>query len=267
MDAPPLPQSDAFAAAMGDRATRVEAGGVRMLVLRRGRLRATLRGPVWPPEWEEDRRADWLRRHGPALVEADAGTENALRRAGYLQVLTPATVAELDLAGGAERTLRRASETFRAQAGKPARMGLRPETRRPVDAPWLLEEDEEQRRRRGYRGLPRTLLERLARLDGAEVRSLTTDRAIAGILLLRHGPVVTYLAGWSGDEGRAMGAHAALLAAAARDHAATGAVRMDLGTIDTVGAPGLARFKLSTGASPRRLGGSWVRGPVWRGRR
>jgi hypothetical protein len=45
---------------------------------------------------------------------------------------------------------------------------------------------------------------------------------------------------------------------AADDLAARGHVRLDLGTVDTEAAPGLARFKLAVGATVHPLGGSWL---------
>jgi hypothetical protein len=40
---------------------------------------------------------------------------------------------------------------------------------------------------------------------------------------------------------------------------------LDLGTLDTQNAPGLARFKLGSGATAQLLGGTWARLPGWRG--
>jgi hypothetical protein len=36
---------------------------------------------------------------------------------------------------------------------------------------------------------------------------------------------------------------------------------LDLGTVDTENAPGLARFKIGSGAQIRSLGGTWLRIP------
>ena len=56
-----------------------------------------------------------------------------------------------------------------------------------------------------------------------------------------------------------------LLMEAARRLAATGVTELDLGTIDTDASPGLARFKLGSGATVQRLGGTWLRLPGWHG--
>ena len=81
---------------------------------------------------------------------------------------------------------------------------------------------------------------------------------VAALLFLCHGAVATYHIGWSGPEGRARAAHHLLLWRAMIDLAARGITRLDLGMVDTVTAPGLARFKLGSGARCRALGGTWL---------
>jgi hypothetical protein len=39
---------------------------------------------------------------------------------------------------------------------------------------------------------------------------------------------------------------------------------LDLGSVDTVSAPGLARFKLGAGAQVKSLGGTWLHLPGFR---
>ena len=48
------------------------------------------------------------------------------------------------------------------------------------------------------------------------------------------------------------------LAFAAEELRKTGVQKIDLGTLDTVNAPGLARFKLGSGARAEPLGGTWL---------
>ena len=55
-----------------------------------------------------------------------------------------------------------------------------------------------------------------------------------------------------------LNAHNLLLARAAKWFAGRGVRGLDLGTIDTVNAPGLARFKLGVGARAKKLGGTWL---------
>lgn len=82
------------------------------------------------------------------------------------------------------------------------------------------------------------------------------------MLFICHGPVATYHIGWTSDEGRRAEAHRQILVHAIDWLAHRGIQRLDLGTLDTEHAPGLARFKLGTGARPVALDGTWLKLPL-----
>jgi lipid II:glycine glycyltransferase (peptidoglycan interpeptide bridge formation enzyme) len=84
------------------------------------------------------------------------------------------------------------------------------------------------------------------------------DGPIAAMLFFRHGRTATYQVGWSDAAGRAASAGPVLMWHAMLALQATGAEMIDLGLADPRTAPGLARFKLGTGAGLRALGGSWL---------
>ena len=69
-----------------------------------------------------------------------------------------------------------------------------------------------------------------------------------------QGGCATYHMGWTSDAGRAAGVHAVMLTRAAEALQAEGVRWLDLGSVDTEASPGLARFKLGTGARLKRLG-------------
>ncbi|WP_170865597.1 GNAT family N-acetyltransferase [Wenxinia saemankumensis] len=247
----PLPQHPLWADALARAGLR---SGWRdgVLVQRRGPLAAAIRAPA--------RDAGWWRRHGPLLVEPE-GDGAPLRAAGYGQVMTGATLALLAL-GPPGDALPRASGKWRNRAVAGARAAPAPQVAPlpPDPGHWLLRQEAAQRRARRYRGLPHALILALAAGPAPPLLFRLGGRApLAGMLFLRHGDAATYLLGWCGAAGRAVSGHHVLLAAAARHFAAEGATHLDLGTIDTGRAPGLARFKLGAGAAPRRLGGSWLR--------
>lgn len=115
-----------------------------------------------------------------------------------------------------------------------------------------------------YRALPHALIAAFAATgrDAAVVYTAAQAGApIAAMLFLRHAPVITYHLGWTSDAGRQCGAHHKILIAAACDHATKGYCRLDLGLVDTHNSPGLARFKIGTGAVIRQLGGTWIKVP------
>lgn len=271
-DAAPLAQHPLFARALralGRPVAEVALGEAgRALVLGRGRVALVSRGPVWTPGTGiEARRAGLallrrrLPRPGLLLVNAEA-PDRALPRAGFLPLLTPAWVAEwpLDPDTAARRAdlhgkWRNALVRAEAEGWQVTRRPMPPEP-----SHWLLARDAVTARARGYRPWPPALVAAYAAAPGAAWLWTVARRGsapAAAILVLRHGAGATYQTGWADAEGRAGGATALLLWEAAGWLAETGTTRFDLGTIDTEGAPGLARFKLGTGAVARPLGGSW----------
>lgn len=202
---------------------------------------------------------------GLHLLDAEAPSP-ALPCAGFVQVLTPAHVAELDLTGASEARRGAMEPKWRGHLNAAGRKGLRVVARDWDGDPghWLLREEAAQRQARRYRATPQALSCAWARTARGAARLFEAHDAegpMAGMLALLHPPGATYQIGWSGPRGRAASAHHLLLAAMADDLAARGVTRLDLGTVDTEASPGLARFKLGSGARLRALGGSWVRLP------
>lgn len=118
----------------------------------------------------------------------------------------------------------------------------------------LLAEEAAQRRARGYRALPqafsRALLERSLRLWDWQGEGGFG----AGMCFVVHGATASYHLGWASQAAKAKGVHGVMLMRAAQALRAEGVRWLDLGSVDTEAAPGLARFKLGTGAKLHRLG-------------
>ena len=76
----------------------------------------------------------------------------------------------------------------------------------------------------------------------------------AAMCFVRHGTWATYHLGWADARARAVGAHGLMLWQAALSLRGEGVTTLDLGDINTETTPGLARFKLGTGARLHRLG-------------
>lgn len=261
-----LPQHPLFATALrrlgGTPETVETAEGPVILTPRRiGPLRiaAALRAPAL-----SERSLRGLRARGLRLCEPDAA--GPLAGAGFRQVMTPAHVAELSLDGdAADRRARMAGKwrnrLHRAEAEGIALCVL------PFAGPaadWLNAQEEAQRRARGYRAWPLAIARAWAAADPRAARLFLAERdgaRIAAMLFLLHGRAATYHIGWSGPAGRAISAHHLLLAHATDVLADASVRRIELGTLDTDAAPGLARFKLGAGARVRALGGSWIAVP------
>jgi hypothetical protein len=202
---------------------------------------------------------------GLRMIEAEAPTP-ALALAGYVQVMTPAHMAELSLRGDKAERRARAHPKWRASLARAeaAGLALRTQPFRGQPGHWLIDREAASRKAKGYRGLPAVLPLALGQADPNALRVFWAEQdgePVAGMLFARHGVVATYLTGWTGAAGREACAHHLLLMTAGDWLAARGHVRLDLGQVDTHAAPGLARFKIGSGAAVRSLGGSWLRLP------
>ena len=235
-----------------------------------GPLRAVLRGPVWQEDTSASARAEALRglnQGGLRLIEAPAACE-ALPQAGYRMVATATSVAWLELAAvgadGADMAL--ANAKWRASLRRARAAGLRIEIRHMdgMDARWLLHTEDAMRTARGYHCAMSRLVPSLVATDADALCLVTAwrgDDRIAAMLFVCHDASATYLMGATTPAGRAHCAHHLTLACAAGHLCQRGIGWLDLGQVDTVASPGLARFKLGSGARLHRLGGSWLRLP------
>jgi Acetyltransferase (GNAT) domain len=121
----------------------------------------------------------------------------------------------------------------------------------------LIAHEADQRRTRRYSGLPPAFLRAWTEAAPDQVLLVqATDRMgpVAAMLFLTHGRAATYQLGWTSDRGRRAHAHNALLWSGMTQLHARGITSLNLGEIDTDRNPGLARFKLGTGAVARALG-------------
>lgn len=236
----------------------------RVLVLRRrfGPLCVSwlARGPVPSPGAPAKTQClaqDALLRHGKGLTLFLPDAEPQGR--GLPALLTPQTVAEMDLTAPQPHRLAAQHGKWRNRLRHAYRARL-DTAHRPLDPAadgHLLALEARQRAARRYSALPRAFTQAFA-TQGPDTTRLFLAHAegtlAAFSLFLLHPPVATYHIAWTSPQGRVHAAHARLLWEAACWLAAQGFTRLDLGPIDTVNAPGLARFKLGSGARARRLG-------------
>ena len=127
---------------------------------------------------------------------------------------------------------------------------------------WLLALHTNDMAERNYIGPSAGLIRNLQRLGQPTemiqvLRAVHGNRAIAGILLARHGKAATYLVGWTGDEGRSKRAQHLLLWRAMEHLKASGISWFDLGGHNDGSAAGIARFKSGLGGTPANLVGTY----------
>ncbi len=268
----PLQQSRGYAAALEQlgRSTRcaviLRAGdpvGLARIATRRVgplRLSLLLRGPVWTapvaPEEEREALRRLARTVSPLVVMPERGGTGGW---GTVPLVSPRHVALLDLGPEAERLRAGLHGKWRNRLVRAEAAGMRVRLGHADPAPVaaLLTRDAAQQDARGYRALPARFTHAWLAADPAGAlyaEARHHGEAIAAMLFLLHRPWATYHIGWSGPEGRRINAHNLLLWQAALRLKAEGYAMLDLGDVNTEDAPGLARYKISTGARVATLG-------------
>ncbi len=258
----PLQQHPDFGAALRSLGAKVNQididGAVPTQVIKRYGVVFAPRGPIWDVENVRALRQSPLR-----IINAERPSD-IYRKAGFRLLMTPAHVAELCLrdvnwmaqAHGKWRNAWRKSQKANLVLHR-ARFDV-------ATHAWLLIKERTQQRRKKYRALPHEIIHAYAASAPKNAIVFTAGRGedcVAAMLFLRHGQVATYHLGWSDQVGRDTNAHYALMKSAAEYFRRKGVTRLDLGTVDTENAPGLARFKIGSGAQVRHLGGTWLRIP------
>lgn len=242
-----------------------------------GRIALLSRGPIWHDAAMEPaarvRGLDTLltqlkttHRGIIATTDRDVNGRDPMQARGLLQMMTPMHVAEWDLAGDAASRRAALHGKWRNRLVRAEDAGLAVSiTALPPDPRhWLLRQEAAQARARRYRRLPPDFAAAWAASnpDGAWVFAAMLDgKPIAAILVLLHPPSASYHIGWASDTGRALSATNLLLWRAAEWLAARGITRLDLESVETEEAPGLARFKLGTSAKLVSLGSTWIDAP------
>jgi hypothetical protein len=129
------------------------------------------------------------------------------------------------------------------------------------DPSWLAEPYARMQSDRGFAGVPWTIVESMSRHDPKSLLMLTArsgGQPVAAALLACHGAAATYLIGWSGDEGRKLGAANLLLWRAMLECKERRLAWFDLGGIDAVGTPGVAAFKRGMNGREYTLAGEFL---------
>ncbi|PZX17522.1 acetyltransferase (GNAT) family protein [Palleronia aestuarii] len=180
---------------------------------------------------------------------------------------TPREMAVLRLDPGADQRAA-LQKKWRNRLNVAERSGL--ETRLDTGIPvWLVAAERAQQKRRGYGNFTSGWIAAWQKL--APGRSFTIEAGpetspFAAMSFLLHGQGATYFLGWRSETSPACHAHNLLMWRAILHLQGLGVVRLDLGQIDRRAAPGLARFKLGTGAKIETLPALYAIGPSGRGR-
>ena len=226
--------------------------------------RLASRGPVWDNGAEIRSKIAALRLSDMRLINAETPQDAVFHTAGFRKLTTQAHIAELNLC--ASEAMREAAMGSkwrnRWRRAKAAPFAVDQSQFNATKHEWLLEADLAQQKQKRFRSLPHTLLKAIATHEPQSVTVFTASdagRPRAAMLFVQHWPVVTYHLGWLCPKARKWSLHHHILMQAADEFARAGYKRLDLGGVDTEQAPGLARFKIGSGARVRPLGGTWLR--------
>jgi hypothetical protein len=252
--------------------------GLRRIVLRhdgravaaaqivgRGPLWLISRGPVFAPDLPDETRRALLRalaRQVPGLLLATP--EAPLAGFGLVPLVTARHHAFWSLRPSPEALRAGLEAKWRNRLAAAERAGLVIERR--DDPGVVLAREAAQQRARGYRALPPEFVLAWEMAHPGAVMCLVArppdgGAPLAGVVVLAHGAGAIYHAGWTGEEGRRLGAHNLLLWQAALRLRMAGVRQFDLGDVETAtpGGAGRAHFKRGTGAEARPLGATlWV---------
>lgn len=194
----------------------------------------------------------------------DTESSRALfRGTGRHRIITGYPTALLNISDDLEKLFMNFKDTWRNKIRKAEQSGLQIKIVRggPL-LQWLLGKEKEQITEKGYQTIAPELIEAwiekiLHPQDVWGMIALQGKQPISGQLWLRHGNAATYYVGATTTAGRAAAAHNLLFWHAVQELKAAGVAMLDLGGVDSVTNPGLARFKLETGAKAHLLIGSY----------
>lgn len=250
----PFPQGPSYAVAaraMGAQVRQIDLGCGTVQVLERPGRRVALRGPVWNPGVTGGDKLRALRRMARFAGVTLVTPEKDLRGFGLIPLVTPVHHAIWDLSGDLRAAL---SGKWRNRLAVAERAGHRIAPASLKRLPDLVLAEATERSAKGYRGLspdftlalpPHALRLFDWRHGGA------MGAAMAFVV---EGASATYHLGWADGAARRDNIHTLMLYRAASALRAEGVRWLDLGQVNSEDAPGLARFKLGTGAMLRRLG-------------
>lgn len=226
-------------------------------VVARPGLALISRGPLWVGAM---RGAAELLRSAATLRGVTISTpEQSVRGPGLIPLMTARHEAVWHLPGDAARLRAGLGPKWRNKLTRAERTGgaLTIRVRATARADWLYAAEGAQRRARRYRALPPAFAAAWQAVAPGDVRlyaAWLNGEPVAGILILAHRPWASYHLAWSGATGRRLNAHRLLLWRAALDLQDDGYAALALGDVNTEDAPGLASFKIGTGAEVRPLG-------------
>lgn len=241
------------------------------------RIAKVIRGPLFLEEVEPEERAAVMtlikRRYTLAKrsllfwtpeLRDNPLSQAVMRTAGLRRTVTGYSSIWLDLTGS-EDTLRAGlHQKWRNQLRTAEKSGLKiAATHGGAALEWLLPRHDAHRRKNRFKAPVGDFVRAIAicnrdRLATTVLTASQGSEPVAAILIFRHGRAATYYIAWSGEKARAVHANNLLLWQAVLGLKAEGVEWLDLGGIDGLTMPGVARFKLGLGGEMYTLAGTFL---------
>ncbi len=234
------------------------AVAMAQVIARRG-TGLTSCGPVWVEPLDGRARRRILRRLARVGAVTLATPGEALAGFGLVPLVTARHHAVWDLAPSSAVLRSGLDRKWRGHLCAAERGGWHFGRNRRGALEVLITTEAAQRTERGYRNLPPAFT-RAAPPGALRVWDwCEAGQVRAAMAFVRHGASASYHLALADGAARLRAVHQAMLWQAALALRADGVCWLDLGGVNTMDAPGLARFKLGTGAAVRVLGATcWV---------
>lgn len=125
----------------------------------------------------------------------------------------------------------------------------------------LMDKYQQQMLERNFKGISINLLIALRKQGDSRqllvMQAIYNETPVAGLIIAKHGLACTYLVGWNSTEGRQQKANNFLLWNSLLEMKSRGCLWFDLGGIDEVNTPDIARFKRGLNGQEYRLVGEY----------
>ncbi len=234
------------------------------------------RGPVFDPAWDDRSKRDFYAKVRASLPvkplrvcvfspNVDASQWDPQEVQGLRRVLTGYSTSLIDLSRSADELKADMDSKWRNRLtramGQAEMKVFAQPSRSQLD--FLLAREAEQRKRRGFFGLPPDFAVAYVQAHDKPAQAFRLvwaqrqKETVAAMLFLLHGRVATYHMGWSNEAGRDLNAHNALLWRAMQELPQIGIDLLDMGGVNTEDLAGISRFKLGAGGRVCTLPGTF----------
>lgn len=234
-------------------------------------LIVAFKGPVWLTDLsaqEKENILNHIKKNLPVkrhLFALESNLQNIEKITGYRRIITGASTIWINLTQSSDGLRAGLNGKWRNALVKAERseLTLKKMGKKPSDYQWLVDAENQQRKKRKYWALPNSFITAFIESSPKSqpilpLAAIDEKEKVAGMMFLIHGSSATYHLGWSNDIGRHNNAHNLLLWEAIKELKKRDIKYLDLGGINSEDIPGLTRFKIGTGGDITTYAGTFM---------